>query len=104
MLKAILVAVASGMSLSIAQHGDTPLIEAQALTVPAWKLPQECARSPRSVLTTADTRPANWAGLEIPTTPWNGSNKPLLATIRERIGSTAQPPDGPPLTTTQAAS
>jgi len=104
MLRAILVAIASGMSLSIAQQSYTPLIEVQALTVPAWRLPQDCAISPRSVLTTDNTRPANWAGLKIPTNPWNGSDKPLLATIRERTGGTAQPPDGPPLTTRQAAS
>ena len=104
MLKAILVAIARGMSLSIAQQSGRPLIEVQALTVPAWRLLQDCALSPRSVLTAADTRPANWAGLKIPTNPWTGSNKPLLATIRERSGGTAQPPDGPPLTTRQAAS
>jgi len=104
MIRAILVAVASGMSLSIAQQSDTSLIELQALTVPAWKLPQDCALSPPSVLTTDNGRPANWAGLKIPTNPWNGSNKPLLATIRERMGGTAQPPDGPPLTARQAAS
>jgi hypothetical protein len=44
-----------------------------------------------------------WAGLPIPSNPWVGSDRTIVASIRERLGEVPPEPDGPPLLGAQAA-
>jgi len=105
MLRTIVVAIAGCMSLAVVQNRGAAIQDIQDLTVPPWRLPSDCALSPATVQSRdGSARRANWAGLAIPTNPWIGTDKPLLATIRERLGGTPPTPDGPPLTPRQNAS
>ena len=94
MLKTIFLA----MSIAIpagAQSSRPRVVTMQELTVPAGRLPTGCVLS---------VRMGNWAGLRIPSNPWAGADRPLVASIRERMDAPTLMPDGPPLSPGEAAS
>jgi hypothetical protein len=62
------------------------------LTVPQGRLPSGC---------TASAAPP--VGLQIETNPWVGEDRPILASIRQRVGPSPKIPDGPPGTARQMA-
>jgi hypothetical protein len=43
-----------------------------------------------------------WTGLEIPTNPWSGTERSIIASIRMRVFGPPMTPDGPPLTGNEA--
>jgi hypothetical protein len=55
------------------------------LTVPQGRLPSGC---------TASSAPPT--GLQVATNPWLGEDRPILASIRQRVGPSPRIPDGPP--------
>ncbi|MQA28374.1 MAG: hypothetical protein GEU82_00845 [Luteitalea sp.] len=70
----------------------------QDLTVPQARLPAGCSLAPIAAATDHDVaRGGLWAGLPIPTNPWIGTERRLVATIRSRIDGPPRAPDGPPL-------
>ena len=62
------------------------------LTVPQDRLPADCALSTRASI-----------GLRIATNPWVGTDRPIVASIRERVDVPPPVPDGPPQTPADAA-
>ena len=70
------------------------------LTVPQPRLVSGCrlAVSPAVATPEGRVRGGLWAGLPIPNNPWRGSDRAILAAIRERVVSPSPLPDGPPLT------
>jgi hypothetical protein len=104
MLQAIVVAISSALGLATIQHNGPAFIPMPELTVPASRLAPGCTLAPRSTSTDDGIiRPGNWAGLTIPRNPWTGTEQPLIATIRQRMGGSSLLPDGPPLTVRQEA-
>ena len=91
----MLTTIVLSMSLAVVANGaqtnrpGPPTL--QELTVPVERLPPGCILS-RS----------NLAGLRIPSNPWRGTDRPLVASIRERIDGPANMPDGPPLSASEA--
>ena len=63
------------------------------MTVPQERLPVACALA---------AAPA-FISLRITTNPWLGTDGPVVASIRERLGRSSALPDGPPLTPGQLA-
>jgi hypothetical protein len=62
------------------------------LTVPQDRLPADCALSTRASI-----------GLRIAANPWVGTDRPIVASIRERVDVPPPVPDGPPLAPADAA-
>jgi hypothetical protein len=95
-----LVAASIGAALRQAPSREIGLAD---LTVPNDRLPAGCAlvAAPSERLEGNQVRTGLWAGLNIGTNPWIGTEAPILATIRERLAPT-EVPDGPPLTQAQA--
>jgi hypothetical protein len=71
----------------------------ETLTVPADRLPVGCTLTPSdSVHEGGRLIGGQWAGVPIPTNPWRGSDRPIVAKLMERfLGSIAEP-DAPPMT------
>jgi hypothetical protein len=105
MLKTIVLAMSIAFLSGTAPSFRPQLVKMLELTVPAERLPAGC------VLSTNDTarrdgtrvRSRNWAGLGIPSNPWAGTDRPLVASIRQRMEPTVTP-DGPPPSRSDAAS
>jgi len=99
--------VAKGPILAIAlvivpgvTHGIAPrAISMNDLTVPQDRLPPGCALSAMNSvrLDGNGVRVGLWAGLPIPSNPWTGADRSIIASIRERMGGWPVEPDGPPL-------
>ena len=101
-------AVASGVLLAFASV--SPLAQAAAsleqLTVPQEQLAAAgCRLSPSQSIRTSDNRVRSglWTGLPITTNPWIGTEPAVAATIRERLGDSPSPPDGPPQSPSELA-
>jgi hypothetical protein len=62
------------------------------LTVPQELLPSDCALSPATSI-----------DLRVKGNPWIGADRPVVASIRERVDLPPRMPDGPPLTPGEAA-
>lgn len=103
-MKALVLAVLVAQAIGLAQS-PRRLIALRDLTVPAERLPRGCAPSPApSVRVDSNqVRTGLWAGLPIPTNPWAGVDKAIIAQIRERIEGPSRVPDGPPLSASDLA-
>jgi hypothetical protein len=105
MHRTTLILTSVALAIGAAQDSGSRVVRMQELTVPAARLFPGCGLSPASPDQTGNSvRPRNWAGLNIPTNPWAGTDKPLTATIRQRISGAPLTPDGPPLTARESAS
>jgi hypothetical protein len=73
------------------------------LTAPQGELPAGCqlAPAPTVRLDGKTFQGGLWGNLPIDRNPWNGTDRPVLATIRERTAPPAAFPDAPPLTGSQ---
>jgi hypothetical protein len=69
------------------------------LTVPTDRLPDGCSASaaPAEQVSGNRVRGGLWAGLNIPTNPWSGTDRRTIADIRQRVDPSSRLPDGPPL-------
>ena len=105
MLKTTVLAMSIAIPFLATQNNPPRVITLQELTVPAERLPTGCVLSPGGTapLDGNKVRIRNWAGLRIPSNPWVGTDRPLVASIRERMEPTLTP-DGPPPSTSEAAS
>jgi hypothetical protein len=87
----------AGAALQAPTGAQQRALDLSALTVPAGKLPSGCALAPL-------TRPAVDGRVQvvssfpvpIPTNPWHGTDRPILAGIRQRRTGLTPMPDGPP--------
>lgn len=97
MIKALIVAMSVAITVNASQTALPRVVTMQDLTLPAERLPVGCALSPApSVhLDGGRVRFGLWAGF--PTNPWIGTDRRLMASIRELVDGPAAVPDGPPL-------
>jgi hypothetical protein len=105
MLKTIVLAMSIAILSGTAPSFRPQPVTMPELTVPAERLPTGCVLSPGGTvrLDGNKVRMRNWAGLRIPTNSWAGTDRPLVASIRERMEPTVTP-DGPPPSPSEAAS
>jgi hypothetical protein len=96
----VLIATAAVQNV---QSAGRPLVALRELTVPQQRLPAGCAvsRSDTVRLDGNQVQGGLWAGLPIDTNPWIGTDRHVIATIRERMDGPVLTPDGPPLTARQ---
>jgi hypothetical protein len=90
----LLNAIVAGLALIIAldDSGAQTPVRLSDLTVPQERLPAGCALAPgRSI------------DLRITANPWIGTDRPVVASIRERVDGPVLVPDGPPLTPGESA-
>src|SRR5712691_1805294 len=97
MIKALILAMSVATTVSASQTASPPIVTMRDLTLPEERLPVGCALSPApSVhLDGSRVRFGLWAGF--PTNPWIGTDRRLMASIRELVDGPAAAPDGPPL-------
>ena len=69
-------AIVAGLAMAIAIDGSGAQkpVSLSDLTVPQDRLPADCALSKRASI-----------GLRIATNPWVGTDRPIVASVRERI-------------------
>jgi hypothetical protein len=79
----------------IPQTADQPPVAIEELTVPADRLSSGCALATEPSRDRNGVRTAQWP--DFPTNPWIGTDRRLMAEIRERVDPPAALPDGPPL-------
>ena len=93
---AIYVAIAPGVIQSVVPRS----VSMNDLTVPQDRLPAGCTLSPTASVHLDGNRVRGglWAGLPIPTNPWTGGDRQVVASIRERMAGPTLVPDGPPPT------
>ncbi len=103
MLRTAVLAMLIVLPASGGQTTPLRVVALQDLTVPAERLFPGCALAPTPTPGNKPFRPRNLASLPTPTNPWTGADKPLIATIRQRIDGPMLVPDGPPLTSRQLA-
>ena len=82
----------------LAQHAR-PILTSD-LTVPKDRLSRGCALSPTASARIDGNRVQGglWAGLPIPTNPWSGTDRQIIASIRERVDGPLLVADAPPPT------
>lgn len=81
----------------IPQAADRRPVAIEELTVPVDHLPPGCALTPAPSISIDGNRVrfGLWAGF--PANPWIGTDRRLMAEIRDRVDPPAALPDGPPL-------
>jgi hypothetical protein len=67
-------------------------VRLEDLTVPPGRLPTGCTVSSAPPI-----------GLQVATNPWVGEDRPIVASIRQRVGPSPRVPDGPPESARQLA-
>lgn len=93
----MIVAIISAMGARVASQLPVRL---ESLTFPSERLPSGCMLSPSPTAAAAGNRIREglWDNLPITTNPWVGTDRSIIATIRERVeGPVVAFPDGPPL-------
>jgi hypothetical protein len=95
--RAVVVTIAAMFCLSTPGRAQ-PSIRLDQLAVPEAQLPSGCALAPAPSAQTGDGRVRGglWAGLPIPTNPWQGADRRAIVAIRERMAGPMETPDGPP--------
>jgi len=95
--KGIVLATSIAIAPDMAQSVRS--ISINDLTVPPDRLPAGCTLSPSDSVRLDGNRIRGglWAGLPITSNPWTGTDRPIVASIRERMGGPPLEPDGPPL-------
>jgi len=97
MIKALVLAMSVALAAGASQTAPPRVLSMRDLTLPAERLPVGCALSPApSVhLDGSRVRYGLWSGF--PANPWIGTDRRLMASIRELVDGLATIPDGPPL-------
>ena len=93
------MAVSLVICSTIVTRGQGTLVW-EGLTVPQNLLPAGCDLPASDVISLGGNRIRGglWAGLPISNNPWHGSDRNVLAVIRERVAASPLVADGPPLT------
>src|SRR5687768_15642469 len=96
------LAIAVLLTSAVQTQTNTTL---QQLTVPAERLPAGCTLSPAPAqsIDGQHVRGGLWAGLPISRNPWVGTDRQIIASIRERVDPPSELPDGPPLSRAELA-
>jgi hypothetical protein len=102
-----LLALASCLLVNATTGATQPVMNLSALTVPPDRLPPGCMLAPED--RSAANPPQGAAvvaappGIMAPTNPWVGTDRQIVAAIRQRIEGARPEPDGPPLDLAAAA-
>jgi hypothetical protein len=86
-----------------------PIIGLETLTVPDGRLPAGCRLKPLAAPVAPDASQRSpivvtgSSGPDLPTNPWTGRERQMMATIRRAVDGTPMQPDGPALDRRQAA-
>jgi hypothetical protein len=106
MVKGIIVAMSIALAPGVIQSVLPHPVSMNDLTVPQDRLPAGCTLSPTDSVHLDGNRIRGglWAGLPIPSNPWTGTDRPIIASIRERMDGPPVQPDGPPLDRRAASS
>jgi hypothetical protein len=106
MIKVTALAFSIAMTSGVSQNAPPRVTAMQELTVPGDRLPAGCALSPGDSIQADGNRVRGrgllW-GLPIPTNPWTGTDRRIVASISERVHGPIMAPDGPPLTARELA-
>jgi hypothetical protein len=99
MFKGIVLAMSIAIVPDMAQSVLPRLVSINDLMVPPDRLPAGCTLSPSDSVHLDGSRVGGglWAGLPITSNPWTGTDRSIVASIRERMGGPPLEPDGPPL-------
>ena len=81
----------------MAQTAERQPVAIEELTVPVDRLPPGCALAPAPSISMGGNRVRSGLLAGLPANPWTGTDRRLMAEIRERIDAPAALPDGPPL-------
>src|SRR5437867_1306584 len=97
MIKALVLAMSVALAAGASQTAPPRVLSMRDLTLPAERLPVGCALSsaPSVHLDGNRVRYGLWSGF--PANPWIGTDRRLMASIRELVDGPATIPDGPPL-------
>jgi hypothetical protein len=92
---AMAIAIAPGVTQGVLPRP----VSMNDLTVPQDRLPAGCALSATDSvrLDGNRVRVGLWASLPIPSNPWTGTDRSIIASIRERMDGPPLEPDGPPV-------
>jgi hypothetical protein len=104
-VKELILAMAIAIAPGVRQTVLPRPVSMNDLTVPQDRLPAGCSLSARDSVQLDGNRIRGglWAGLPIPSNPWTGTDRSIIASIRERMDGPPQEPDGPPLDRRAAA-
>ena len=96
MIKVLIAATSAAIAVCASQTARPRIVNMRDLTVPAERLPAGCALSPSPSVRVDQSRlVGRWAGF--PTNPWIGTDRQLMASVREIVEGPVAFPDGPPL-------
>src|SRR5580693_1202638 len=97
MMNMLIVALSVATIVTAPQVTPPRIITMRDLTLPAERLPVGCVLSPTpsAHLDGSRVRSGLWAGF--PANPWTGTDRRLMASIRQFVDGSAAVPDGPPL-------
>ena len=101
MIKAAALAFSIAVKAGVAQNAPPRVISLQELTVPGDRLPAGCVLAPADSTRVDGNRVRGrgwWSiGLRIPTNPWTGTDRRIVASISQWVHGPILAPDGPPL-------
>ena len=90
------IASASCAVRGVARSVPSRPIKMEDLTVPKERLPVGCGLSPAAYVVEGNrVRGRLWAGLEVPTNPWTGTERRVIASIREHTDGPSLVPERP---------
>jgi hypothetical protein len=93
MLRGLLLLIAFVTLPAAGQVPTLPRFALQDLTVPPDRLPEGCALTPPNERLDGNRIRGVWAGLPVPTNPWAGPDKRIIATIRQVADPSPPLPD-----------
>jgi hypothetical protein len=97
MVRALVLAMSVAITVGASQAAQPRVVTLRDLTLPAERLPGGCALSPAPSVHLDGSRVRSGLWAEFPTNPWIGTDRRLMASIREMVDGPVAVPDGPPL-------
>lgn len=97
MMRALILAISAAITVNASQPAPPRIVTIRDLRVPAERLPAGCALSPAPTIPLDGNRVRSGLWAEFPSNPWTGTDRRLIASIRQLIDGPAAVPDGPPL-------
>ena len=94
---AVVLTMSVAVTVSESQPAPPHIVSVRDLTVPAERLPIACTLSPAPSVQLDGGRVRSGLRAGFPTNPWIGTDRRLVASIRELVDGPAAVPDGPPL-------
>jgi hypothetical protein len=97
MVKALILAVSAAITANAPQTAPPRVVTMRDLTLSPERLPVGCALSPAPSVHLDGNRVRSGLWADFPTNPWTGTDRRLMASVREIVDGPVAVPDGPPL-------